>query len=1329
MTKKKKRAEKVMATNGFPALFAEFNAAVEDFASYLDRFNCYIDCLGITDLQKPKFFIASAGAEIFALARRLAAPANPKDLDYDKLTKLLTDHYHPAPLEDVARHIFRHRKQKDGESFNSFYASLKELSRDCNFADQTRLDEELKAQIIGGTNDGTLQKYCFATPKLALKDVVAKAVASEQATKGVDHFNAPNVKASESSSVNRVNERVNKKHFQKKKSNGSKNYASNSNSNSTNPGASHANSSKSNFTPNMVVICYRCGKKNHKAPDCRHKNAVCSSCQKVGHLNTVCGKSRKELLEIQKPAAENKSCNVVDIGQLGEENLPTIADGDDPPPPKIFIDVQVEGKAVKFEADCGSGFTLISEKTFRELNLSEKLRPCKFVLKTYDRGIVRIRGYIPVHVNFKGKSYRQVLRVVQGDYDSVIGRDWLLPMNIDIREFIETNKISVSVNLNLKSEIDKLVSEFSELFSDNITKVPNYCADFKLKADATPVFCRARTVPFALREAVDKEIDRLVAAGIYVPAESSEWATPIVPVIKSNGKIRLVGDYSVTINKAIIPEEYPIPNIEEEILQDFANCVHFSKFDIKEAYMLLGVSEACSKLLTVNTPKGLFYVTSLNYGLQCAPAKWQRFIESIFKGLKWCKWFFDDGKISSKTAAEHLARMRKFFEICRENNLRLNKSKCDFLTDHLKFLGFVVDKNGIHKTTEKIDLILNAKRPTNVTELKSFEGLVGYYSRFVPNFSDKFAPLNALTRKNAKFDWSDECEQAFQLIKKEIASERVLCHFDPAKPLILSTDASPYAIGAVLSHQFREGERPIAFVSRTLTETERRYSQLDRESLAIYWAVKRFFNYLFGRKFILFTDCKPLTSILAAHAAKPSLSATRLLHYALFLQGFDYEIRYRRSEDNKNADFASRFPCQIANSNQIDVPAWCYTNLLHSLPVKAAEIGAETLAETSSATLLRQLRGEEPCHMKTAELAQYSLQDNCILRNDRVYIPEKLRQRVLTELHQGHLGMVKCKSLARSYVYWPGIDHDIEDMVRSCASCDQNAKNPSKCVSHPWLPPSQPWQRIHFDFGEIENTNLLIIVDAYAKWPEVFVVKSTNSAQVIECFEKCFSRFGLPEVAVSDNGPQFVSEELREYFRQNCIHHLTSPSYHPQSNGQAERFVQIVKKGLKCTRNGPFFKRLQAVLRSYRRAPLSNGKSPFELMFGRKMRTVISAVKPISKFEQNSQLSKREFCEGEKVKFRLFRGPKKWEVGSISGKLGNVVYLVISGGKTHRRHINHLCRTNLDEFNSAILIDDPAPDSAPIIPDQAEPELPIQPQPAVRRSSRIRRQPQWFQPS
>ncbi|CAG7724291.1 unnamed protein product, partial [Allacma fusca] len=263
---------------------------------------------------------------------------------------------------------------------------------------------------------------------------------------------------------------------------------------------------------------------------------------------------------------------------------------------------------------------------------------------------------------------------------------------------------------------------------------------------------------------------------------------------------------------------------------------------------------------------------------------------------------------------------------------------------------------------------------------------------------------------------------------------------------------------------------------------------------------------------------------------------------------------------------------------------------------KAAEIGAETLAETSSATLLRQLRGEEPCHMKTAELAQYSLQDNCILRNDRVYIPEKLRQRVLTELHQGHLGMVKCKSLARSYVYWPGIDHDIEDMVRSCASCDQNAKNPSKCVSHPWLPPSQPWQRIHFDFGEIENTNLLIIVDAYAKWPEVFVVKSTNSAQVIECFEKCFSRFGLPEV-------------------------------------KKLNFAYFVV--------------------------LKNGKlDPFLV---------------------------------------------NWEM--------------------------YLCRTNLDEFNSAILIDDPAPDSAPIIPDQAEPELPIQPQPAVRRSSRIRRQPQWFQPS
>ena len=193
-----------------------------------------------------------------------------------------------------------------------------------------------------------------------------------------------------------------------------------------------------------------------------------------------------------------------------------------------------------------------------------------------------------------------------------------------------------------------------------------------------------------------------------------------------------------------------------------------------------------------------------------------------------------------------------------------------------------MDKDGIHKTTEKIDVILNAKRPTNVTEVKSFEGLVGYYARFIPNFSEKFAPLNALTRKNAKFIWNTECENAFKLIKKEIASDRILCRYDPSKKLILATDASPHAIGAVLSHEFPEGERPIAFISRTLTTAESRYSQIDKESLAIYWAVKRFFNYLYGRKFILQTDCKPLQSIFTAHASKLALSATRLLHYAIY---------------------------------------------------------------------------------------------------------------------------------------------------------------------------------------------------------------------------------------------------------------------------------------------------------------------------------------------------------------------------------------------------------------------------------------------------------------
>ncbi|XP_054257143.1 uncharacterized protein K02A2.6-like [Macrosteles quadrilineatus] len=582
----------------------------------------------------------------------------------------------------------------------------------------------------------------------------------------------------------------------------------------------------------------------------------------------------------------------------------------------------------------------------------------------------------------------------------------------------------------------------------------------------------ARPVPFALKKRVEDELHRLENLNLISKTTHSEWATLVIPVIKPDGNIRLVADYRVTVNKHIIPDEHPIPTIEE-ILSKVSGARYFSKFDIREAYMHLPVDEEASKLMTINTTLGLFNVNRLMYGVSSAPAIWQRTMESIFNGISGIQIFYDDIKLCSPDKQTHIQNLEKFFTICRENNIRLKREKCEFLTDEITYLGYKLDREGIKKTEEKIQAIVDAKPPTNLTELRSFIGFVSYYSRFIPKAADLMRPLYDLMKKNKTFQWTQNADTAFNAIKKEIVSDRVLDYYDPAKPLIVATDASPYGIGGVLSHQYPDGsERPVIFVSRSLTPSEMRYSQIDREALAIVWVVKKLFNYIYGRHFILYSDHKPLASIFNAEKGAPSLSTTRLLHYSIFLQGFDYEIRYKKHDQHFNADFCSRFLIK-SNKKTTDAAEIFQLEQLNILPVTAEQIANETDEDTYLSQLKRSIQ-EGSRQVQQDRLGEWTIQDGCIMKGIRVVIPRKLQTKILQELHEGHFGMVKMKTLARSHVYWEGIDRDIEEYVRHCEACQKQSPMPKKEKMHAWEYPSGPWQRVHIDYAGVSPAQLML---------------------------------------------------------------------------------------------------------------------------------------------------------------------------------------------------------------------------------------------------------------
>ncbi|KAK2578442.1 hypothetical protein KPH14_001059 [Odynerus spinipes] len=593
----------------------------------------------------------------------------------------------------------------------------------------------------------------------------------------------------------------------------------------------------------------------------------------------------------------------------------------------------------------------------------------------------------------------------------------------------------------------------------------------------------------------------------------------------------------------------------------------FSKIDLRQAYLQLEVREEDQALLTLNTPRGLYKPTRLMYGIASAPAIWQREIENILKGIPGVTVFLDDIKITGTNDTEHLQRLELVFKKLHDYNIKINLEKSTFFTDQIEYCGYVIDKNGIHKDRKKIEAIEKMPTPRNVSEVRAFIGFVNYYGRFIRNLSSILYPLNKLLHKDFKFIWSRECELAFKNAKRAFQSDEVLAHYDPKLPLILATDASSYGVGAVLSHVYPDGsEKAIQYASSTLSETQKKYAQIDKEAYSIIFGIKKFHQYLYGNKFTLYTDHRPLVHILAPSKSLPLYSAMRMQHYALFLRGFNYTIKYKNTKLHSNADCLSRLPIANYNKNTCDVVDVHQIDTTQSLPVTFEELVTATRQDVNLKEIVHSIETGKPIHTNDkfrSNNLEYSVQQGVFLRGHRVVIPKALQAKILKELHSEHFGIVKMKVLTRSYVWWAEIDNDIKTVTENCAECNANRNNPP-IVKHTWEPATFPFERLHIDFaGPFKGYNFLIIMDAYTKWLEVFIINNITAETTIQKCREVFARFGLPIQVVSDNGRTFISNEFQKFLQNNGISHKLTAPYNPATNGLAERFVQTLKKSLR----------------------------------------------------------------------------------------------------------------------------------------------------------------------
>ena len=495
----------------------------------------------------------------------------------------------------------------------------------------------------------------------------------------------------------------------------------------------------------------------------------------------------------------------------------------------------------------------------------------------------------------------------------------------------------------------------------------------------------------------------------------------------------------------------------------------------------------------------------------------------------------------------------------------------------MEYIGFRITQAGLSTLPSKVEAVLKAPTPRNVTELKSFLGLVNYYGRFLAILSSVCHPLNRLLQKEVKWTWSEECEKCFQRLKESLVSAQVLMHYDVSLPVRLACDASAYGIGAVISHVLLSGELcPVAYASRSLSKAEVNYSQIEKEALALTFGVRRFHQSL---KFVLVTDHKPLVTIFGSKQSIPPIAAARLQRWSIILAGYRYEIEYKRTQDHSNADglSVSRLPVGPAESEEVSTKEAGLFDLsqIKLLPVTSKELAAESrkdpiLSQVTDSIIngwASRVDTGDPINPYFVKQEQLTIECGCILFGMRVVVPPKLQETVLSELHEGHSGIVQMKSIARTHVWWPHIDQQIE-RIASCDACQRNKKAPPTVLLHPWIWPSRPMQRVHVDFaGPFMGTTFLLMVDSRSKWLEVIPMQSTTAKDTIDVLRNLFARYGLSQQLVSDNGTQFVAAEFQDFAKENSIKHIRSALYHPASNGQVERAVQTLKAKLKAMEN------------------------------------------------------------------------------------------------------------------------------------------------------------------
>ena len=1116
-------------------------------------------------------------------------------------------HVEPQTNNIRATVKFNNKKQTQTEKFDNFVTDLKLLVRDCAYADPDRM---VRDAIVLRSHHDKVREYCLDKGDELTLDMAITIgrnhETSQESMRVINH--------GEDASVNAIS--------RGRRSAQRPSYRNRDNR----PATSDRRSTTSRRNPEARNPearnrkCNKCGYNTHrKHESCPAKGKQCDFCNKPNHFASMCRKKNKSNMHQVEDEHEDEYDDEIDEENEYEDNdqydeeddmylhsVYRVASGgsntasDD----EWYEDINVNGDPVNMQLDTGAKKCTIPYNIYQTLNPKPSMKRTNHKLEGYSGQRLNVKGTISVQLSYKDIECNAKLYVVEATSDKppLLSGEMCQKLGLVVR-------------------VHTLQEDYPHLTTLTGTLPGTYT--IKINPAATPVVHPPRRLPQALHERVKKKLQEMEQAHHIIRVhEPTDWVNSMVTVVKDD-KVRICLDPK-DLNKAVRREHYYIPTVEDVVASLPSEAQVFSTLDAKSGFLQIPIDYESSLLTTFNTPIGRYRWLRLPFGIKCAPEVFQQIMDNMLEGITGARAIMDDILIAAANIKEHDKIMKKVITRATEYNLKLNFDKCQIRQDSVKYVGHLVTARGLEADPDKLKAVAEMPAPCDKEGVRRFLGFIQYLAKFIPNLSEVDAPLRELIHKDTLFYWGKPQQESFDKLKELCTRQPVLKYYNPEQELTIQCDASSYGVGGVL---LQEGQ-PIAYTSRSMTATEQRYAQIEKEMLAIVHSCKKFHHSIFGRAVNVESDHKPLQSIFK----KPLLAAPmRLQTMLLRLQPYDLNVQYKPGTDIPLGDTLSRanLPDTEPDTKPIMVNMMQFISVT---PTRYQDLQQRTANELNDlhSMILKgwpDTRSETPHSIREYwnHRDELSVSDGIVYKGMRIVVPPTLRPTMLQQVHESHLGIVKCKERAREVLFWPGMSQQIEDLVQDCDICQTFQNKQHSETLNPTPHPDLPWTEVASDIFDWKGSQYLLIVDYYSRYITVDKLEDMSSSSTIAVLKSQFCQHGIPETLRTDNGPQYSSEEFRQFCSNYQIIHSTSSPHFPQSNGEAERAVQTVKRLWKKCRDK------QLALLDYRTTPLKScNLSPAQLMFGRRPRNKLPAARSLLKPKLHDQQEIKRHFKKEK---------------------------------------------------------------------------------------------------